>query len=372
MKRTISIRLELTKEQDKQASDLQSAFLAACNSVVPLVMEHRCWNRVALHHLAYNQIRKHSPLGSQMVCNAIFAVCKAYKAKTIFKDEPVPLIQFRKHRSVHFDKRTYSIQENILSLYTLEGRIRTPLRIGSFQKNIFSQGAHREGELVCRLVRGKKRWYLNLVVELPDTPTTESKHVFAVDLGENVLAATSSGKLYGGGQVRHERIQFLNKRRKLQSNGTQSSKQLLKKISGKEARRMKHINHNVSKKIIQEAQKEKAGVIVLEDLTHLRSRIKAGKKVRSRLHRWAFRQLQTLIQYKAESAGLRVLYVNPAYSSQICSLCGCLGVRQRHHFKCLCGNQQHSDLNASRNLCRFAMSFGNATCAVNRTQVAAS
>jgi hypothetical protein len=29
-------------------------------------------------------------------------------------------------------------------------------------------------------------------------------------------------------------------------------------------------------------------------------------------------------------------------------------------------------LNASRNLCRFALFFNNATCAVNRTQVAAS
>jgi transposase len=78
-----------------------------------------------------------------------------------------------------------------------------------------------------------------------------------------------------------------------------------------------------------------------------------------------------MIEYKAESLGLSVKYVNPAYSSQECSLCGCLGVRQRHLFKCSCGNQQHSDLNASRTLCRFAQPIGYATCAVNRTQVAA-
>jgi IS605 OrfB family transposase len=177
--------------------------------------------------------------------------------------------------------------------------------------------------------------------------------------------------MYDGGKIRHERDKFLAKRRKLQSNGTQSSKQLLKKISGKEARRMKHINHEVSKKIVQEAIKQEAGIIVLEDLTHIRARIKAGKKMRSRLHRWAFRQLQAMINYKAESRGLHVIYVNPSYSSQKCSECGCVGARQRHHFQCLCGNQQHSDLNASRNLCRFAQSIGCATCAVNRTKVAA-
>jgi len=77
-----------------------------------------------------------------------------------------------------------------------------------------------------------------------------------------------------------------------------------------------------------------------------------------------------MIEYKAESSDLAVIYVNPAYSSQECSYCGCLGVRQKHLFKCSCGNQQHSDLNASRNLSRFAQPIGRATCAVNRTQVA--
>jgi len=366
MKRTISIFLEVNKSDGKQLSDLQDAFFGACNSIVPVAMEHRCWNRIALHNLAYSQTRKTSPLGSQMVCNAIFSVCKAYKAKAPCKDQPVPLIQFHKNRSVHFDKRTYSIRGNTISLYTLEGRLRLSMRMGAFQAGIFSQGTPREGELVCR----KGRWYFNLVIEIPDVPIGTSTNVLAVDLGENVLAATSSGKFYGGGKIRQERIKFLVKRQRLQSNGTQSSKQLLKKISGKEARRVKHINHNVSKKIIQEAREQKAGIIVLEDLAHIRSRIQAGKKVRSRLHRWAFRQLQTMIQYKAMSRGIQVLYVNPAYSSQTCSVCGCLGVRRRHHFKCLCGNQQHSDLNASRNLCRFAQSIGCTTCDVNRTKVA--
>ncbi|MBS0650386.1 MAG: transposase [Verrucomicrobia bacterium] len=93
--------------------------------------------------------------------------------------------------------------------------------------------------------------------------------------------------------------------------------------------------------------------------------------MRTRRHRWGFRKLQTFIEYKAEAKGLSVLYVNPAYSSQTCPVCGCLGVRTRHLFKCSCGSQQHADWNASRNLCRLALGLPNATCAVNRTQVAA-
>ena len=146
-------------------------------------------------------------------------------------------------------KRTYSIKEDKLSLYTLEGRIVVKMRMSPFQQKYFSQGIPKEAELVCR----KGKWLFNLVLDLPDQLAVENNTVFGVDLGENNLAATSSGLIVGGGKVRHERYKFLAKRRKLQSNGSQSAKQLLKKISGREARHMKQVNHEVSKKIIEEA-----------------------------------------------------------------------------------------------------------------------
>jgi len=363
MKRTISIKLKTTKDQSQLLSNLQNAFLMACNSIVPFAVEHRCWNRVALHNLSYTKIRSSSQLGSQMVCNAIFSVCKAYKSRSILKSEPVPAIHFHKNGSIHFDKRTYTIKGKFLSLYTLQGRICVEMKMGLFQQTHFDQGIPKEAELICK----KGEWYFNLVLDLPDQPICANSGIMGVDIGENVLAALSSGKLFGGGNIRHERDKFLSKRRCLQSNGSQSAKQLLKKISGKEARRIKHINHKVSKQIIQEAIATQVGTIVMEDLTDIRKRIRAGKKVRSRLHRWSFQQFQTLIQYKAESHGLKVLYVNPAYSSQTCSLCDQLGERNRHLFRCSCGNWQHSDLNASRNLCKFAQSIGRATCTVNCT-----
>ncbi len=97
-----------------------------------------------------------------------------------------------------------------------------------------------------------------------------------------------------------------------------------------------------------------ASKIVMEDLTHIRERIKAGKRMRTRLHRWAWRQLQTFIEYKAQAAGIAVEYVDPAYTSQTCSGCARLGKRVKHRFVCEhCGLRAHSDLNASRNLARI-------------------
>jgi len=367
MKRTINIRLDTILDEDEKLLELQDAYFAACNQIAPDAQENRCWNRFALHKLVYSKIRKTSPLGSQMVCNAIFSVCKAYQAKAILPKEDVPLIQFRKGRSVHFDKRTYKIKGETISLYTLGKRIQVKMRFGPFQKEYFSQGVPKEGELIYK----KGKWYFNLVLDLPDPPLQKNEKLLGVDLGENNVFATSSGKIFNGGKIRHQKDQFLAKRRALQSNGSQSARQLLKKISGREDRCMRQTNHILSKEIVQEAIDQNAGVIVLEDLTNIRKRIKGGKRLRTRLHRWSFRQLQQFIQYKAEAKGLSVLYVNPAYSSQECSVCGYLGVRTKHLFTCSCGNQQHADWNASRNLCRFALGTPKATCAVNRTQVAA-
>ena len=369
MLRTASIRLNVDPEQAAALMALQSAYADACNRLVPTVVEHRCWNRVALHHLAYARLRKETPLGAQMVCNAIFSVCKAYKAQKelgrIRKDAPVPAVHFNR-ASVHFDKRTYSIHGERLSLYTLSGRITVTLVTGEHQRRIMASGKAKEAELVCR--RG--RWYFNLVVESDDADPIPSGPVMGVDVGENNLAATSTGKVWGGGELRHKRNGYLALRRRLQSNGSQSARQKLRQVSGKERRRVTHINHETSKAIVAEARRIGASRIVMEDLCHIRDRIQAGKRVRARLHGWAFRQLQTFVEYKARAVGIAVEYVNPAFTSQTCSNCGSIGERVRHRFVCKkCGLRAHADGNASRNLARIGSGAPLPKAAVNTPHV---
>lgn len=374
MKRTISLRILATLEQAQQLADMQAMFANACNAVVPYASGNKCCNRVALHHLCYYELREKFPkLGSQMVCNAVHNIAQSYK--TIFSNRPKlkkedwPKITFRQSSSVHYDRRTYSLKGDTLSLFTLQGRIRVQWEIGKFQQEYLNIATPREAELIYR----KGCWYFNLALDIPDVESTVSGSVLGVDMGENNLAATSTGKLFGGGKLRHERDKYLHLRARLQGNGTKSAKQLLKKVSGRENRHVRHVNHEVSKSIVNEAIANNCNVIAMENLTNIRKRIKAGKRLRSRLHRWAWAQLQEFVEYKAQAVGIQVVYVKPAYTSKTCSQCGNIGNRNKHQFSCpFCGRLAHADLNAGLNIASLGRTAVLSTGTVNCPNVAAN
>lgn len=104
----------------------------------------------------------------------------------------------------------------------------------------------------------------------------------------------------------------------------------------------------------------------MEDLKHIRKRMKMSKRLNFRLHGWPWKQIQYFTEYKAYALGINVAYVNPAYTSQTCSTCESIGIRTKHSFTCQqCGIRRHSDLNASHNIRRIAMSADVATGTVN-------
>src|SRR5699024_9308620 len=212
MKRTVSIKLTPTPEQSQAFAQLQAEFAKACNLIVPFARDNRCWNRVALHHLAYYPVRETTNLGSQMVCNALKAVADAYKVLKLKKSDEVPTIGFKSTGSIHFDARTYSIKEKAVSLYSLTGRQVVEMTLGDFQFSYLATGRPKE----AKLIRKAQQWYFNLVLDLPDAAPFNGGGVMGCDVGENVLISTSTGKLVGGGPLRYHRDRFLALRCRLQ------------------------------------------------------------------------------------------------------------------------------------------------------------
>ena len=384
--RTACVALEMDSDAFEKLRRTQDLFRRACNLLVEIVCEDaerklRLWQRYNLHHAGYYLVRETVPeLGAQLTCNAIRAVSAAYQSilannpkYTKDKKLALPKIVF-KNIGIHLDARTLSFSQDHSSatVFTSQKRVCVQLCPGAFQQEILNGGKWRECELVYKRGKGKSsgRWQLHIAVErkleLPDLTNLKEEEIEGVDVGENNMAATSDGQLFKAGKLKDDRDKFLSHRARLQRKGTRNAKRKLREISGRERRHVEHVNHVVSKQIVKQAADNGKRLIVLEDLTHIRERIKAGHKVRARLHRWPFRELQQMIVDNALRAGIRVMFVDPRYTSQTCSACGAIGKRKKHRFECHCGYRAHSDLNAGRNLRGLGCLLMTQRPAVNR------
>jgi len=66
---------------------------------------------------------------------------------------------------------------------------------------------------------------------------------------------------------------------------------------------------------------------------------------------WSFYQFRQFIAYKAARAGVQVIPVNPAWTSQMCSSCLHIGSRSGERFRCSnCGTVMHADVNGALNI----------------------
>lgn len=136
----LRVALSLSPSDAQRLTRLQEAFNRGCNFLAPIARAHRCWSRVALHHLGYKALREAQPeLGGQMTCNAIYAVCRACLAIYQNPAQPwgpkarqptaLPAIVFSSRAPVFLDRHTLTIKDKQASIYTLEGRLHCPLPI---------------------------------------------------------------------------------------------------------------------------------------------------------------------------------------------------------------------------------------------------
>lgn len=168
MKPSIQFPLQVSPAQAESLRALQVLFAEACNHLAPLVRSSRCWNRVALHHLAYKDLRERFPqLGSQMACNVIYSVCRSARIVyqhpqspwNVNKKDPagLPLLRFLAGSPVYFDRHTLSIKDDRLSLFTLDGRMHFRLDLSPEVLARFSQARLRE----IALLRGGESYVLH-------------------------------------------------------------------------------------------------------------------------------------------------------------------------------------------------------------------
>lgn len=155
MESSLQFPLQVSTAQAESLQALQRLFAEACNFLAPIVRDNRCWNRVALHHLAYKALRDRYPqLGSQMACNAIYSVCRSARMVYQHPDSRwnvqkhpaagLPLLRFLPEAPVFFDRHTLSLKDGRLSLFTLDGRMHFRLGLAPAVLTRFSTDRLRE------------------------------------------------------------------------------------------------------------------------------------------------------------------------------------------------------------------------------------
>lgn len=127
-----------------------------------------------------------------------------------------------------------------------------------------------------------------------------------------------------------------------------------RKLEAKVTRQRDYFWHMVTAALVKQY-----GVIVLEDL-NLKFMQQNGKLAQY-VYDAGLAKFRNLLDQKAAEAGVTVVYVNPAYTSQICHECGAIAKENRPDqatFKCVaCGHEDHADINAAKNILTLGLAM---------------
>jgi putative transposase len=355
MQRTIRVRLHTATEQRKALAETTSQFTRAFNLVAQYGWRNREKNGVRLHHATYYPAKAEanglvSDLIIQARVKATEALASAFTRLKNGRKASQPRAKFCPPRyNVHTYDVDWDSDTVALSVVGSKGkrmRLRFTLPAASAK---YHGCATDSADLICKA--GK--WYLHIVVTVPEPEVVSSSEVIGVDLGINHPAVTSKRKFYGTDHWKEVDRRYFRIKRQLQSKGTKSAQRHLRKLAGKQMRFHRDCDHVLSRRIVDSAPA--GATIVIENLSEIRSRVRSRKgEQQPRLHSWTFAQLRGFLSYKGGERGIKVVAVDPRHTSQTCSRCSYQHRSNRKSqslFLCRsCGYQLNADLNASYNI----------------------
>jgi len=379
MDRTVRIQLHPTPAQAIALQETLRQFTEAFNAVCVYGWQQHEKNGVRLHHATYRAIKEACPgLVSDQIIQARVKATEALKsaftwkakqeasypkkvARALKQGKPVPKFKPVKLPQsvscpIRYNLHTYTLnwEQYTVRLSTVAGKQRVPFTVPSYSAK-YSGGTVCTADLCYR----KGKWWLHVVVQVPEPAIPPTGTVIGVDLGLNRPAVTSTRQFLGNRHWKEIDRRSFRLKRKLQSNGSKSANRHLKKLSRQQARFHRDCDHVLSKRIVQHATP--GSTIVLENLKHIRetSKMGRGKKNKNvhnkrKLHSWTFAQLYDFIAYKGQEHGMAVVKIDPRHTSQTCSRCGYqhrANRRSQSLFLCRkCGYCLNADLNASINI----------------------
>jgi len=340
------------KETPKGLDELFKTYRKIVNFLISYAHENNITSFYRLKKETYKSLRERYPeLPSHYIytaCQMATAVYKSYRkrkrkgkanGKPVFKKEVVMLDD-------HLFKP--NLEKGVVKVSTSKGRIQLEFHPAKYHEKF---KGWKVGQ--AWLVRTPKGVFINVVFS-KEVEVREPEAFVGIDLNENnVTLSLPNGEFVQ--IITHEReirTGYFLKRRKIQRKirSGKKRKELLEKYGERERNRLNDLYHKLANKIVELA--EKYGGIALEDLTEIRDSIRCSTEMNGRLHRWSFRKLQSIIEYKAKLKGVRVVFVDPAFTSSLCPVCGGKASPNGHRIvKCSnCGFEADRDVVGSWNI----------------------
>ena len=239
-------------------------------------------------------------------------------------------------------------------------RIRLP-KIGSLRMREASR--FHGGVLECTVKRDAGRWFACVCMEDgAEAPVPKDGLVVGVDMGVKTLATCSDGMVYANPRAeatQRRKVRRYNKAlarslrihgRHKGSNRRRRTRHKLAAAHYKAACLRSDAQHKASTEIVR-----RAACVVVEDL-NVRGMVKNGRLARA-VSDAGMSGFVGKLSYKCEAAGVRLVQADRWFpSTKLCSGCGQvqampLNVRT---YSCDCGMALDRDLNAARNLERYA------------------
>lgn len=261
-----------------------------------------------------------------------------------------------------WNNQNFRVQENTISfpVWTFKSkRIVVKANITEKQKELLN------GNLgTLRISKKNNKYIAQITVEVFEKQASGG-NIMGVDLGIKVPAVamtnTNKIKFFGNGRKnKYIKRQFKAKRKKL---GKAKKLNAIKKLNDKEQRVMTDIDHKISRQIVNFAKENNVSTIRLEKLSNIRNTARTSRKNNHSLHTWSFYRLAKFIEYKANLEGIKVEYVDPKYTSQICPNCNTRNKAKDRKYRCSCGFIAHRDIVGANNIMLSTMIDGKSLSA---------
>ena len=337
------IKLETSENDRARLLETMRIYNEASNFVADKTFALKLTNKYVLHKIVYREIRERFNLSAQFAIRVIAKMVEAYKKKSI---KPT----FRCLGAIQYDQRNSRISIDRVSIMTLQGRLVLTTRIGDYQRERFDMGIIKgQSDLIYR----QGVFYLVVAQDVPEKSEYDPVDVLGIDLGIENISVDSDRQVFESKKTEHVRKRYSRLRSILQHIGTRSAKRKLKKLSGRERRFKKDVNHVISKAIISKA-KCTARAIGIEDLKYVHRRPRViVKSQRDRHSKWSFAELRSFLSYKAKREGVPLRVICPENTSRQCPKCQYVDKKNRNknQFECLvCGYKDMADYVAALNI----------------------